>query len=83
MSTSPGFCGEDAIREDERQACWEDFIQVLKSYGHGGGAVTILLRRMREIGWKDLGTGDGKPLHRMKDSEVRRWLANQGSRKAR
>jgi hypothetical protein len=63
--------GEETIREDERQACWEDFVQTLITYG---GPMKILLGRILEAGWKDLGTGDGKPQHRLKDSEVKKWL---------
>lgn len=68
--------GEETIREDERQACWEDFIAVLRMYRHRS-----LLTRMLTMGWKDLGTGDGKPQHRLENSEVMRWLKRKSARK--
>ena len=66
--------GETTFREDERQACWEDFIRVVRTYSERGVPVKVMLRGMLKIGWKDLGTGDGKPLHRSEDSEVSKWL---------
>lgn len=67
--------GEQTIREDERQACWEDFVQLLNLYKQpGSGGVKTLLKKVKDNGWKDLGTGDGKPMRRQENSEVNRWL---------
>jgi hypothetical protein len=63
-------------REDERQACWEDFIQVIR------GAIkdapeSFELKALHEAvflqGWKLLGTGDGKPQHLRPKSAVAEW----------
>lgn len=66
--------GEETFREDERQACWEDFIQVLRTWKYRGLTPKSLLGTMLDEGWKDLGTGDGKPVHRLETSEVNKWL---------
>ena len=65
---------ESAFREDERQACWEDFIQVLRNAINDKSSLRDVLHGVYEQGWKDLGTGDGKPMHRREDSAVNKWL---------
>jgi hypothetical protein len=66
--------GEALFREDERQACWEDMIHVLRTYSEFSVPAGEMLRAMLKAGWRDLGTGDAKPVHRLKDSEVNKWL---------
>lgn len=67
---------EQVIREDERQACWEDFMCLLDA--ERGSPARSLKRRLWILGWKDLGTGDGKPQHRIESSHVHKWLAERG-----
>ena len=76
--------GEQTIREDERQACWEDFMNVLTNAINNRTGLKALQARLREIGWEGLGTGDGKPMHRYLNSEVNKWmLRSQRSEKAK
>lgn len=73
--------GEQTIREDERQACWEDFVALVTCHINSGSNLKALHKKVRESGWKDLGTGDGRPMHRSKDSEVNKWLrASEGKK---
>jgi hypothetical protein len=66
--------GETTFREDERQACWEDFVQVLRHAITDKSKLRDVLHGVFLQGWKDLGTGDGKPMHQREDSAVRQWL---------
>lgn len=66
--------GEATFREDERQACWEDFVQVLRNGVTDKASVKNLLHGVYEQGWQQLGTGDGKPMHQRENSAVREWL---------
>lgn len=64
---------EILIRRDERQACWEDFIQVIRN-SIKDAPYSMTLKALHEavflMGWKELGTGDGKPMHKRPDSAV-------------
>ena len=68
-----GFKAAEAVREDERQACWEDFIQVIRN-SIKDAPHSVALKALHEAvyltGWKELGTGDGKPMHKRKGSAV-------------
>jgi len=68
---------EKEIREDERQACWEDFIQVLRNAikdTPGSMELGALHEAVFLMGWKELGTGDGKPMGaRRKAVSEERW----------
>lgn len=66
--------GEATFREDERQACWEDFVRVLRNAVGNKMTVKELAHRIFQNGWKDLGTGDGKPQHRQERSAVNEWM---------
>ena len=55
-------------------AVWEDFMQTLTGYINSGYGIKALRAKMRDQGWKDLGTGDGKPMHHYENSEVNQWL---------
>ena len=65
------------VREDERQACWEDFIQVIRS-SIKDAPDSFELKALHEavflMGWNELGTGDGKPMHKRPKSAVNEWL---------
>jgi hypothetical protein len=70
---------EAVIREDERQACWEDFIQVIRN-AIKDSPNSFELKALHEavylMGWKELGTGDGKPMHKRANSAVSEWRAD-------
>ena len=66
--------GELTYRESERQACWEDFVQVLRNAIKDKSSLKDVLHRVYLQGWHDLGTGDGKPMHMREDSAVNQWL---------
>ena len=68
--------GEATFREDERQACWEDFVQVLRNALRDKSKMRDVHRRVFAQGWKDLGSGDGKPMHQLEGSAVREWLGS-------
>jgi hypothetical protein len=73
---------EVMIRDDERQACWEDFIHVIRK-----AIEDVPLERSAELralheavflqGWSLLGTGDGKPMHKREGSAVEEWRSRQ------
>lgn len=69
--TSQASAGE--ARLDERKACWEDFIQVIRN-SIKDCPESFELRALHEavfaMGWRDLGTGDGKPMHQRPGSAV-------------
>lgn len=67
-------------RNDERQACWEDFVRVLRSAmkdAPRSAALKALHEAVFVMGWNDLGTGDGKPTHKQPNSAVSEWLAER------
>jgi len=72
--------GEATIREDERQACWEDVMHVLDQAISDKSKLRDVRNRIWQASWKDFGTGDGKAMHRMEKSYVnqRAALRSQG-----
>lgn len=62
-------------RDDERQACWEDFVQVIRNAIKDAPCeeLTALHEAVFSMGWKLLGTGDGKPQHKLPNSAVSEW----------
>jgi hypothetical protein len=77
---------EMKVREDERQACWEDFIQVVRNsikdvpkQVTGKDALTALHEAVYSMGWQELGTGDGKPMHNRVDSACHHWKCEHGA----
>jgi hypothetical protein len=68
---------EAQIREDERQACWEDVVHVIRQ-AIADLPDSFALKSLHEAifaqGWKDFGTGDGKPQHKRADSAVNEWM---------
>lgn len=70
--------GEETYRESERQACWEDFVQVLRNAIKDKSSVKDVLHGVYLQGWSDLGTGDGKATHMRTDSAVNQWLREFG-----
>lgn len=63
-------------RDDERQACWEDFMVLLRNCitdAPHSAALKSLRSAVFEQGWKELGTGDGKPQHKRPNSFVEQW----------
>jgi hypothetical protein len=69
--------GEETIREDERQACWEDVLHVLEQAIKDKSKLRDVYQGIWLQGWKGFGTGDGKPMHRREDSHVNKWLGGQ------
>jgi hypothetical protein len=70
-----------ALRLDERQACWEDVIQVIRSSMRDkpdSFALKALHEAIFVMGWDEFGTGDGKPLHKRKNSAVNEWNKEHG-----
>jgi hypothetical protein len=73
-----------ALRLDERQACWEDVVHVVRQAikdSPGSFDLKALHEAIYVQGWKDFGTGDGKPQHKRKDSAVNEWTAALAARK--
>jgi hypothetical protein len=67
---------EKEIREDERQACWEDFIHVTRNAikdAPGSFELRALHEAIYLQGWKELGSGDGNPQHKRAGSAVAEW----------
>ena len=69
--------GEETIREDERQACWEDVMHVLDQAIRDKSKLRDVRESIWLQGWKGFGTGDGKPMHRRSDSHVAQWRGGQ------
>ncbi len=71
---------EAEIRNDERQACWEDFIQVMRSAikdAPDSFELKALHEAIFNMGWRELGTGDGKPMHKRPGSAVSERIAER------
>ena len=71
----------EIIRDDERQACWEDVLHVIKNAIDDVGPESLeampllaLHGAIYEGGWQEMGTGDGKPIHKRPESFVNQWL---------
>jgi hypothetical protein len=72
-----------ALRLDERQACWEDIVHVVRQAiedSPGSFELKALHEAIYVEGWKDFGTGDGKPQHKRKDSAVNEWTRTLAAR---
>ena len=75
----------ESERMDERQACWEDVLRVIENAIDDVGPETpdampllALYEAIWSQGWEEMGTGDGKPLHKKSDSKVNQWLKERG-----
>ena len=68
---------EIQIRDDERKACWEDCIQVIRN-AIKDRPESLELKALHEavfnMGWWQMGTGDGKPQHLRPGSAVEERL---------
>lgn len=72
--------GEQDAREDERKACWEDCIQVIRNAikdSPNSFELKSLYEGIFLQGWKLMGTGDGKPQHEQTTSAVAEWKATR------